>query len=66
MDKKGKGRPKSGSHKLQLALPPEIGDWVTDKATHHPFCRNRQDFINIVLKELYLRENSTEQLEMNV
>ena len=63
---KGKGRPKSGSHKLHLAIPPEIGKWVAEKASNHPFCRSRQDYINSVLKELYLKENSREQLELNV
>ncbi len=66
MDKKGKGRPKVESHKLHLALPSELGDWVATKATQNPFCRSRQDYIVAVLKEKYLQENSTEQLELNV
>ena len=60
------GRPRSDSLKLHLALPKDIGSWVEKQTEAQPFCRSRQDFIVGVLEQVMKKENSTEQMELDL
>ena len=66
MEVKKVGRKPTGSHKIHLALPKDIGEWVAEKAENTPFCKSRQDYIVGLLDQIKKKEQREEQLELEV
>ena len=59
------GRPKTGSHKIHLTLPKEVGDWVKEMVDDNPYCQTRQDFIVGALTEK-MQSGSKKQMEFEL